>query len=130
VRRGPSRVSILRAVVAAAVRNNTLRGVARDIGLSAPAVQNFIDGAEPRPSTIQKLEGWYVRHLAGSGDELGRETAEAAVRMLVRDLPLEHRTGAMADLLDRAAAHYSARVGTVPLWLEQARGYARDASTG
>jgi predicted small secreted protein len=129
VRRGPSRISILRAAVVAAVGNNTLRGVARDIGLSAPAVQNFIDGAEPRrPSTLQKLEGWYVRQLALSGDELSIDSAKAAVFILVRDLPEEYQLSLTFELLDLIATRYSVHLGAVPQWIEQLRTHLREAA--
>jgi len=127
VHSGQFRVSTLRAAVAAAVRENTLRGVARDIGLSAPAVQNFIEGAEPRrPSTVQKLEGWYVRHLASGKSELSSEVVRASILLLVRDLPPVDRARVVAEVLELVAAHHSSRLGFVPRWLDQAQGHGLD----
>jgi formylglycine-generating enzyme required for sulfatase activity len=104
------------------VREGTLRGVARDLGLSAPAVQNFIDGAEPRrPATLRKLEGWYMRHIARTVNELDVDAAMAALRLLVRDLPAERQWEAAAATLRLLEDHYLADNAVAPPWIERVR---------
>jgi hypothetical protein len=122
------RVEILRRAVTAAVAAETLRGVAREIGLTAPAVQNFIDGAEPRRgSTLRKLENWYVGRRARTPDEGDLQAAEAALHIFVRDLPADRRLEVSLNWIAQLAQHYRAIGAPVPEWLEELRRRTTDS---
>jgi hypothetical protein len=117
-----SRVERLRRAVAAAVARESLRGVAREVGLSAPAVQNFIDGAEPRrASTLRKLEGWYVRERSREAEPADGEAALAAVEILTRDLPAGRRRDVGLGLLTWLEAQFQQEVELTPAWLDDVR---------
>lgn len=65
--------------------------IAREVGLTPRGLQKFLDGAEPRSRTRQKLERWFVReqeHIGTATDEI---TATAALNVLMHDLPPVHR---------------------------------------
>lgn len=128
---GLPRVDALRQAVAAAVAAETLRGVAREIGLTAPAVQNFIDGAEPRRgSTLRKLENWYVGRRAKAPNESDLEAAQAALRIFVRDLPANRRAEVALGWIVQLIGHYRAADASAPEWLEELRRRTAGTLTG
>lgn len=115
------RVLELRRAVAAAVGEGTLRGTARDVGLSAPALRNFINGAEPRrPATLRKLESWYVRRLAGAAAPVDVEAVQSALAILLRDLPNELQPRVAESTLSFLHSQY-AEHGAPPAWLVTAQ---------
>jgi len=120
VSRRVPRVLELRRAVAAAVGEGTLRGTARDVGLSAPALRNFINGAEPRrPATLRKLESWYVRRLAGEAAPADVDAVRNALAILLRDLPEEKQPQVAQDTLTFLRSQY-AEHGALPAWLAAA----------
>lgn len=115
------RVPELRRAVAAAVGEGTLRGTAREVGLSAPALRNFINGAEPRrPATLRKLESWYVGRLASEAAPADVDAVRNALVILLRDLPEEIQPQAAQDTLTFLRGQY-AEHGTLPAWLAAAQ---------
>ena len=56
------RVDLLRGAVRRAVEASSQRKVARQIGMSAPGLRAFLDGARPLRPTWRKLHAWYFRH--------------------------------------------------------------------
>ena len=68
----------LRRAVQERVNNSSLRQVAKEVGLSHPAVRDFLNGTTPRKSNVAKLRKWF------EGDEvlsLRREVAELKKRI-------------------------------------------------
>jgi hypothetical protein len=125
------RVEVLRRAVASAVAAETLRGVAREIGLTAPAVQNFVDGAEPRrASTLRKLENWHAQRLARTATEGDLAAATAALRIFVRDVPAEQRQGVALGWTRQLAALYEECGVPSPAWLEELRRCTADEWDG
>ena len=51
-------VPVLRDAVALAITDLSLRGAARQIGISPNGVRNFLNGSAPRSATRAKLERW------------------------------------------------------------------------
>ncbi len=49
----------------------SLRQAAREVGMSATGLSNFVNGTEPYARTVRKLRAWKAVHLglAQSGDE-------------------------------------------------------------
>ena len=116
-----SLIERLRDAVAAHVRANSLRSVAREIGMSPPGLQSFLDGRTPYPATHRKLERWYVREKANVGGDTGVEAAEAAVRILTRDLPDDLRADAARRSVEFYEAVYDAAGTPRPVWLRDLR---------
>jgi hypothetical protein len=108
-------VSVLRAAVADAVKRTSSHAVARGVGMSAPSLRDFINGSEPRQSTLRKLTAWYIRTAWERGEVLSDETARAALALLVEHLPEEKREeavrGMLADLWERTEAAKVRRPG-------------------
>lgn len=111
-----SRAAAIRAVVSAAVGRRPLRAVAREIGMSAPGLRSFLDGGNPYPHTLRKLERWAVQtKAADAGNDAA--TARAAVSFLVADLPPEERTAARAGILNLLVERYRVASTPAPSWL-------------
>lgn len=110
-------VSTLRAAVASAVARTSSHVVAREVGMSAPSLRDFVNGSEPRPSTVRKLMAWYVRTAADRGDVLSEATARAALALLVEPIAPEKREGALRELVDAMERSYRAAGAPVPKWL-------------
>jgi len=125
VSRRVHRVLELRRAIAAAVGEGTLRGTAREVGLSAPALRNFINGAEPRrPATLRKLESWYVRRLECEAAPADVDAVQHALAILLRDLPEEMQPQVAQDTLTFLRGQY-AEHGALPAWLAAAQAHLR-----
>lgn len=104
----------LRATVRDAVAANSLRQIARGVGMSPSGLQKFIDGSTPHSATRRKLELWYSRHA-------GRVTPTAVLaglEALVCELPPSDRGDAMREVLAAVRDEYRSRTGTVPAWVD------------
>lgn len=58
-------VSVIREAVGRATANHSLRGVARQIGMSPSGVQHFLAGAQPYAPTLRRLNRWYAEYVTG-----------------------------------------------------------------
>lgn len=112
-------VSTLRAAVAEAVARTSSHAVAREVGMSAPSLRDFVNGSEPRQATVRKLTEWYVRTAAERGEVLSEGTARAALALLVEPVPQERRETALRALVDAMERSYRAAGVQVPKWLEK-----------
>jgi hypothetical protein len=92
-------VATLRDAVRQAVERTSSHAVAREVGMSAPSLRDFIAGSEPRTSTARKLMAWYVRRHEIHGS-LDAATADAALGLLVEHIPLDQRDQAHRRVLD------------------------------
>lgn len=110
-------VSALREAARLRVQATSLRKTAREIGLSPTGLQGFLDGTEPYAPTIQKLLEWHVREESRKGMELGADTADAALSLLVRHLPEPRRSEAVRAMLDLIRAKGTGE--PVPPWLRE-----------
>jgi hypothetical protein len=110
-------VDRLRATLRDAVGSRTLRGVARELGMSPTGLSNFIAGTQPYGKTLHRLRAWYEREVGIGGmpppmvaDQLRRfvwtlPNPDAGVRLLL-------------DAVDRA--HADAKMFT-PGWVQRVR---------
>ncbi|HEV2150519.1 MAG TPA: hypothetical protein VGR37_24175 [Longimicrobiaceae bacterium] len=117
----------LRSVIAARMAAQSLRAVAREVGMSPSGLQKFVDGSIPYLSTRRKLERWFVREAARGEGEMDGGVALAAVSVLVRDLPLARRPRAVRQLVAELKAAYGAEEEPRPSWLDD---LARDTGSG
>lgn len=108
----------LRAVVMARMANVSLRGVAREVGMSPSGLQKFVDGSVPYLPTRQKLERWYVREASRGEAEMSAEVASAALGVLVSELAPDRRRGVVRRLVREVRAAYDAE-GPPPSWLDE-----------
>jgi hypothetical protein len=107
----------LREAVEGGIAARSLRGVAREVGMSPSGLQKFIDGATPYSMTRRKLERWYVREAAQYGGGPGAGSALAALHILTHELPLQQREEATREILEvREAAHRGLH-RRIPAWI-------------
>lgn len=112
-------VSALRWAVTQAVARTSSHAVAREVGMSAPSLRDFIDGSEPRQSTVRKLTAWYVRTATERGEVLDERTARAALALLVEPIPPERRADALRELVEAMERGYRMAGAPVPKWLRK-----------
>lgn len=102
-------VSAIRDAAQRAVAAESLRPVAKRIGLSAMGLRAFLRGATPRRSTEEKLRTWYAALLL--------ENARAAADTLLADLPEPRRAAALRDLMNGLEQLYRQRGERPPWWI-------------
>lgn len=107
----PSRplVSTIREAAQRAVAAESLRPVAKRVGLSTMGLRAFLRGATPRRSTEEKLRTWYAA--------LVLENARAAADTLLADLPEAKRAAALRDLMNGLEQLYRQRGERPPWWI-------------
>lgn len=71
-----------------------LRRTAREVGLSAGGLMNFLEGAAPYNKTIGKLRSWYGRHQENDH----RDRQQILLDELLLTLPLHRRDEARRRL--------------------------------
>jgi hypothetical protein len=110
-------VEVIRAAVARAAAATSARAVARDCGLSERGVRYFAGGGAPRPATLRKLTEWYVREAASAG-ELDAATVDAALSLLLGDMPEPQRGETRGALVDDIRWGYKKAGRAPPPWLK------------
>ncbi|HEX6937969.1 MAG TPA: hypothetical protein VF158_01055 [Longimicrobiales bacterium] len=118
---GGLRLDRLREAVAERVDAQSLRRVAREVGMSPTGLQKFLHGATPYSATRRKLERWYVREVASYGGAPDAESLRAALHILGRDLPRGERERALADIVQRLETAYRDAGLAPPPWLAEIR---------
>ena len=111
----------LRETAAARVESTSLRGVAREIGMSPTGLKKFLSGTAPYTPTLKRLRKWYVRHAALPTGQVGQHDASAALAVLTHDLPPDARRETLGRLLDSLARGYDAAGRARPDWLAELR---------
>jgi hypothetical protein len=111
----------VREVAAARVENTSLRGVAREIGMSPMGLRNFLHGTEPYSPTLRRLRSWYVRYAAVQSGTVGMEDATAALAVLVHDLTPAPRRQAAITVLDAVGRGYEQIGVAKPAWVHELR---------
>jgi hypothetical protein len=111
----------LRDAARARVENSSLRGVAREIGMSPMGLRNFLHGTEPYAPTLRRLRNWYVRHGALRSGAVHTEDATAALAVLVHDLAPAPRQEAAFTVLDAVGRGYEQSGVVKPAWVAALR---------
>lgn len=112
-------VDVLRDAAARARAVHGLRATAREIGMTGPGLQAFLDGSDPQPQTVARLTAWYLRTAGERGDVVTGPTARAAVRLLVDFLPPKERTEALRAIRRELEKQAKAAGVPVPDWVEE-----------
>jgi hypothetical protein len=120
VSEAPSHDLQLRAAVTAAVEESSLRGVAREVGLSPTGLSKFLAGSRPYQRTRRKLERWAAGRGAQRGGLAGGD-ASHLLRVLLQDLPPGAVPAAQDRLVSALESVYSASRGGMPPWLRALR---------
>jgi hypothetical protein len=110
-------VQHLRAMAAARVEQTSLRGVAREIGMSPTGLKKFLLGTAPYSPTLRRLRKWYIHHAALSTGEVAYDDASAAIAVLTHDLPGEPRRETADCVLDCVGRGYDITGRARPQWV-------------
>ena len=110
---------LLRAAAADRVEATSLRGVAREIGISPPGLSYFLEGTSPHTRTLEKIRAWHHRQVGPNGTSA--VTACTALFQLVAHLPHDERGAAIRMILTIVAALHRNRGTQGPPWLAALR---------
>src|SRR4051812_24617101 len=114
-------VQHLREMAAARVDNTSLRGVAREIGMSPTGLKKFLMGTAPYSPTLRRLRKWYLQYAALPSGEVTYQDASAALVVLTHDLSPDPRRDASDCVLDCLARGYDATGRSRPRWVAELR---------
>jgi hypothetical protein len=116
----PSRIPVdeIREAARLAVEAESLRAVARAVGLSPMGLKNFLEGRTPYSATRRKLNTWYVTH--GDGRPVFDDSvARASIAVLLEGISEPQRDDAARKLLVALQAIYDEKKAPPPAWLAQ-----------
>jgi hypothetical protein len=114
-------VQHLRDMAAARVENTSLRGVAREIGMSPTGLKKFLQGTAPYSPTLRRLRKWYLQHAALPTGEVSYHDASAALVVLTHDLQPEPRREASDCVLECLERGYEVSGRSRPRWVAELR---------
>jgi tetratricopeptide (TPR) repeat protein len=106
-----------RAALRQAIARSTLRGVAKDVGMSPTGLQKFLDGTNPYGKTRERLRLWYFREAGFSSFPV--EDAAYILRRLVGTLPTPDY--GVAGVLDAVDTAYQRAGMRAPEWVRLVR---------
>lgn len=115
------RIERLRAAVSSRVAVTSLRAVAREIGMSAPGLNAFLDGGHPRSATRRKLATWFIQFGAARTQGIDVDAAGTALSLLLDDLPPESRPQAVGGAVEFFERLYDEALAPRPGWLAAIR---------
>jgi hypothetical protein len=107
---------VIRDALRRAISTTSLRAVARDVGMTAPGLQSFIDGGQPRAATARKLIEWYVRDAALK-NELSEDSIGAALHLLTAALPVVRGNSVRESILATLREAFTETGCNLPSWL-------------
>lgn len=116
-------VEFLRDAAATRVETTSLRGTAREMGLSPTGLKKFLLGTAPYSPTMKKLRKWYIVYYTkdeNTAAPLAQEAASAAVAVLVSDLSVQTRPVAVERVLDALSTAYT-RGGIKATWMNRVK---------
>src|SRR4051794_36038558 len=114
-------VAYLREMAAARVDNTSLRGVAREIGMSPTGLKKFLMGTAPYSPTVRRLRRWFLQYAALPAAEITHQHAESALVVLTHDLAPGARRDASDCLLECLSRAYEASGRAQPAWIADLR---------
>ncbi len=94
-------VEELRSALRQRAEEVSLRGVAREVGMSYKGIEKIIakPGTDPQPASLRKISDWYIRRSAAVDEEPSPETVRAALATLIHHLPVGSQVEAARRLL-------------------------------
>lgn len=113
-------LDVLREFARDESERTSLRQVAANLGLGRTTLQKFINAeTTPHPRIRRQIALWYLasRDQARSPEpEPDVDAAQAALQVLVGDLPEEYREGAIRQLITRIEQLYASQGIPAPGW--------------
>lgn len=111
-------VEMLRDAARCAATARSTRAVAREIGLTPPALGRFTAGlTKPHPSTVRLLRRWYLRGAADS--HVSPDIPRAALRVLLEGVPERLKALASARMADAVRGVVSEEGVEPPGWTQE-----------
>jgi hypothetical protein len=110
-------VEHLRELAAARVERTSLRGVAREIGMSPTGLKKFLLGTAPYSPTVRRLRKWSLRILVDAPSELTYQHAKNALVVLTQDLSREARRWTADSILAVLRQGYERSETSPPRWV-------------
>lgn len=98
------------------VAETSLRKTAAEVGMSPNGLRGVLNGTLPHKHSLKKLTNWLRNRDAATS--IPGEVAEAALAVLVCELPRDRRAHAEADLRGRLAEHFKKARVEGPGWLK------------
>ena len=114
-------VEQMRAAAATRVEHTSLRGVAREIGMSPTGLKKFLQGTAPYSPTLRRLRKWYIHHAAVPFEKVEKVDASAAITVLTFDLGGQNRVETADCVLDCLGRGYDATGRQRPVWMAELR---------
>ena len=114
-------VEHLRTAATARVEHTSLRGVAREIGMSPTGLKKFLQGTAPYSPTLRRLRKWYIHHAAVPLEKVEKVDASAAITVLTYDLGGMNRVETADCVLDCLGRGYDASGRHRPVWVAELR---------
>lgn len=113
-------MELVREQVLDAIERSSLRGVAREVGMSPTGLQKFAGGAAPYRDTRRKLTEWFARReLPPPGEQVTPDAAKAALALLLHGLPARRRSLATQQILVLLRTAYDQSRTPSPAWLRE-----------
>lgn len=91
-----SELQAIRQALRDAERRAGLRALGRQIGITAAAARNIMDGARPRGATRDKLRAWYVQHAPKGEPNAGHAALDLLAAGIAPELRGAFREGVAA----------------------------------
>ena len=113
------RLEAIREAARLATEAKSLRGTAREIGLSPMGLRHFLNGRRPYQATMRKLTIWYVRH--GSRHGADDDVIRAAMSLMLEGLAAESRDPGEQALLAVVEQMHRRAGSQPPAWLDRLR---------
>ena len=110
---------MIRETARAAVRRESLRGVAARISVSPTGLQGFLDGAVPYGRTMDHLRAWYASYATHT--PLPPTALADFVAMLTRAIPSRLQATACEEVLATLERVHERAGVDVPAWLPRVR---------
>jgi hypothetical protein len=111
----------LREMAAARVERTSLRGVAREVGMSPTGLKKFLMGTAPYSPTVRRLRRWFLQYAALPAAGITHQHAESALVVLTHDLAPDARRDASVCLLECLSRAYEASGRAQPAWIVDLR---------
>jgi hypothetical protein len=118
----PSRaLDVIRSSVAVALAQRSVLSVRREIGVSATALTNFVNGGIPSRRTREKLGAWYRETGRAPTPDITTDGVAIAVDLLLTGVPPEALDEGRRRLWTAIRDVYASTKVPLPSWLNPQR---------
>jgi len=118
----------IREALREAVERISLRGVARELGMSPTGLRGLIDGAVPYVKTQRKVRVWLASYDRDVHGDLPTSTIAGVLRRLLWRVPGQSRNGAEVRVLNGFEEAFRFAGVEAPAWIAEIRAGALGAT--